>query len=187
MKKEIFLLFSFLVLKPQSSIVEKIREPNNSGSSALEMNDMRGSGVTPAEDEPRSSREAVILIPDNDNTLFEEEQQFSSTRNTAAPKTKRLKSTSTDVSSVNLDEEEEEILIDAGREDDDGSPSRRSAAASFNEEKMRRRLQFFFMNPIEKWQAKRRFPYKFFVQVSHHRFILKPSFVRISLDKQAQI
>lgn len=33
------------------------------------------------------------------------------------------------------------------------------------EEKMRRKLKFFFMNPIEKWQAKRRFPYKFFVQV----------------------
>ena len=36
---------------------------------------------------------------------------------------------------------------------------------NLDEEKMRRRLQFFFMNPIEKWQAKRRFPYKFFVQV----------------------
>ncbi|KAJ2944159.1 hypothetical protein O0L34_g18130 [Tuta absoluta] len=33
------------------------------------------------------------------------------------------------------------------------------------EEKMRRKLQFFFMNPIEKWKAKRRFPYKFVVQV----------------------
>lgn len=33
------------------------------------------------------------------------------------------------------------------------------------EEKMRRKLQFFFMNPIEKWQAKRRFPFKFVVQV----------------------
>nr|CAH7742323.1 unnamed protein product [Callosobruchus chinensis] len=33
------------------------------------------------------------------------------------------------------------------------------------EEKMRRKLQFFFMNPIEKWQAKSRFPYKFGVQV----------------------
>lgn len=37
--------------------------------------------------------------------------------------------------------------------------------ASYNEERMRRKLQFFFMNPIEKWQARRRFPYKFFVQV----------------------
>ncbi|XP_055854654.1 mucolipin-3-like [Episyrphus balteatus] len=35
----------------------------------------------------------------------------------------------------------------------------------FNEERMRRKLQFFFMNPIEKWQARRRFPYKFVVQV----------------------
>jgi hypothetical protein len=34
-----------------------------------------------------------------------------------------------------------------------------------SEEKMRRKLRFFFMNPIEKWQAKRRFPYKFVVQV----------------------
>ncbi|KAK5641988.1 hypothetical protein RI129_008155 [Pyrocoelia pectoralis] len=33
------------------------------------------------------------------------------------------------------------------------------------EEKMRRKLQFFFMNPIEKWQAKKRFPYKFMIQV----------------------
>lgn len=33
------------------------------------------------------------------------------------------------------------------------------------EQKMRRKLQFFFMNPIEKWYAKRRFPYKFGVQV----------------------
>lgn len=35
----------------------------------------------------------------------------------------------------------------------------------FTEEKMRRKLKFFFMNPIDKWQAKRRFPYKFIVQV----------------------
>ncbi|PSN35272.1 hypothetical protein C0J52_17558 [Blattella germanica] len=33
------------------------------------------------------------------------------------------------------------------------------------EEKMKRKLRFFFMNPIEKWQAKRRFPYKFVVQL----------------------
>ncbi|KAG7201347.1 hypothetical protein KM043_004116 [Ampulex compressa] len=36
---------------------------------------------------------------------------------------------------------------------------------TFAEERMRRKLRFFFMNPIEKWQAKRRFPYKFIVQV----------------------
>lgn len=36
---------------------------------------------------------------------------------------------------------------------------------NISEEKMRRKLRFFFMNPIEKWQAKRRFPYKFVVQV----------------------
>ncbi|XP_054005891.1 mucolipin-3-like [Hylaeus anthracinus] len=36
---------------------------------------------------------------------------------------------------------------------------------TFAEEKMRRKLKFFFMNPIEKWEAKRRLPYKFAVQV----------------------
>nr|XP_012232652.1 PREDICTED: mucolipin-3-like isoform X2 [Linepithema humile] len=39
------------------------------------------------------------------------------------------------------------------------------SVTTFAEEKMRRKLRFFFMNPIEKWQAKRRFPYKFVVQV----------------------
>lgn len=40
-----------------------------------------------------------------------------------------------------------------------------SPMAIYNEERMRRKLQFFFMNPIEKWQARRKFPYKFVVQV----------------------
>lgn len=31
-----------------------------------------------------------------------------------------------------------------------------SPTSIYNQDKMRRRLQFFFMNPIEKWQAKRR-------------------------------
>lgn len=43
--------------------------------------------------------------------------------------------------------------------------SNSSRMALLGKEKMRRKLQFFFMNPIEKWQAKRRFPYKFGVQV----------------------
>lgn len=33
------------------------------------------------------------------------------------------------------------------------------------DEMMRRRLQFFFMNPIQKFKAKRKFPYKLVVQV----------------------
>ncbi|XP_066584088.1 mucolipin-3-like isoform X2 [Prorops nasuta] len=40
-----------------------------------------------------------------------------------------------------------------------------STNSTHMEERMRRKLRFFFMNPIEKWQAKRRFPYKFAVQV----------------------
>lgn len=41
----------------------------------------------------------------------------------------------------------------------------RSSMPLLTEERMRRKLQFFFMNPIEKWHAKRRLPYKFVVQV----------------------
>lgn len=45
------------------------------------------------------------------------------------------------------------------------SPVLGGSQMSLSEERLRRKLQFFFMNPIEKWQAKRRFPYKFVVQV----------------------
>ncbi|PNF35721.1 Mucolipin-3 [Cryptotermes secundus] len=43
--------------------------------------------------------------------------------------------------------------------------SYRSTDVDISEERMRRKLRFFFMNPIEKWQAKHRVPYKFVVQV----------------------
>jgi len=33
------------------------------------------------------------------------------------------------------------------------------------ERKLKRKLRFHFMNPVEKWEAKQRFPYKFIVQV----------------------
>lgn len=45
------------------------------------------------------------------------------------------------------------------------SSSQLSPMSAYNEDRMRRKLQFFFMNPIEKWQARRKFPYKFVVQV----------------------
>lgn len=45
-----------------------------------------------------------------------------------------------------------------------------SPMAMYNEERMRRKLQFYFMNPIEKWQARRKFPYKFVVQVKFFIF-----------------
>uniref|UniRef100_A0A182JTW3 Mucolipin extracytosolic domain-containing protein n=1 Tax=Anopheles christyi TaxID=43041 RepID=A0A182JTW3_9DIPT len=45
------------------------------------------------------------------------------------------------------------------------SPVLHDARINEMEERLRRKLQFFFMNPIEKWEAKRRFPYKFVVQV----------------------
>lgn len=52
-----------------------------------------------------------------------------------------------------------------GREERPSASSPITPMSSYAEERMRRRLKFFFMNPIEKWHAKRRFPYKFFIQI----------------------
>ncbi|KAG6460774.1 hypothetical protein O3G_MSEX012212 [Manduca sexta] len=65
-------------------------------------------------------------------------------------------------------EEEQKIRVNLPTRENGQGYSQQST--SYNtlhqmEEKMRRKLQFFFMNPIEKWQAKRKFPYKFVVQV----------------------
>ncbi|XP_034235952.1 mucolipin-3-like isoform X2 [Thrips palmi] len=52
----------------------------------------------------------------------------------------------------------------------EGSPSSSNApcpdiCSDQEVDRMKRRLRFFFMNPIEKWQAKNRFPYKFLLQL----------------------
>ena len=36
---------------------------------------------------------------------------------------------------------------------------------SSEEEKLKRRLRFFFLNPVEKWVATKRFPFKLFFQI----------------------
>lgn len=43
--------------------------------------------------------------------------------------------------------------------------SEESSTLLLTEDMMRKKLQFFFMNPIEKWKAKRRTPYKLIVQI----------------------
>jgi mucolipin len=60
--------------------------------------------------------------------------------------------------SQSSDDEETESQQNMGYEESpvDSSTPMASPVSSYNQEKMRRRLQFFFMNPIEKWQAKRR-------------------------------
>lgn len=60
---------------------------------------------------------------------------------------------------------EENDYITSGQPSTASSSSQLSPMSAFNEERMRRKLQFFFMNPIEKWQARRKFPYKFAVQL----------------------
>jgi hypothetical protein len=49
------------------------------------------------------------------------------------------------------------------------------------ERKMRNRLSFFFMNPIEKWKTRRRFPYKFVIQ------IIKIILVTLQVSDEIQI
>ena len=62
----------------------------------------------------------------------------------------------------------EALVVNCSAETSTPTASSRSSQLTnleMSEERMRRKLRFFFMNPIEKWQARRRFPYKFFVQV----------------------
>lgn len=62
----------------------------------------------------------------------------------------------------------EDTSPDVGSDYEPDSDTNRCCGPSkplLSEERMRRKLQFFFMNPIEKWQAKKRFPYKFGIQV----------------------
>ncbi|XP_044762134.1 mucolipin-3-like [Coccinella septempunctata] len=40
-----------------------------------------------------------------------------------------------------------------------------STSSLLTEDRLRKRLQFYFMNPIEKWIARRRIPYKFIIQL----------------------
>ncbi|XP_072947314.1 mucolipin-3-like [Epargyreus clarus] len=75
---------------------------------------------------------------------------------------------STDDNSMDLeDESETPHNSEQHRTRAQGEPRPAGTFATLREmeEKMRRKLQFFFMNPIEKWRAKRKFPYKFVVQV----------------------
>ncbi|KAG8256877.1 Mucolipin-2 [Homalodisca vitripennis] len=56
-------------------------------------------------------------------------------------------------------------VIPPSQHEDHLSPDPESVRSTTYENRMKRKLRFFFMNPIEKWQAKQRFPYKFLVQV----------------------
>ncbi|XP_046683218.1 mucolipin-3-like isoform X1 [Homalodisca vitripennis] len=66
-----------------------------------------------------------------------------------------------------LSEERESLMpvIPPSQHEDHLSPDPESVRSTTYENRMKRKLRFFFMNPIEKWQAKQRFPYKFLVQV----------------------
>lgn len=59
------------------------------------------------------------------------------------------------MSSNQTDDDETESQLNFGENPVNSTPYSSPMSISY-QDKMRRRLQFFFMNPIEKWQAKRR-------------------------------
>lgn len=59
----------------------------------------------------------------------------------------------------------EGITTDYGSVNVMGSPLFAGKATSAAEERLKRRLRFFFLNPIQKWAATRRFPFKLFIQI----------------------
>lgn len=64
--------------------------------------------------------------------------------------------------------DDREVLIPGGISDpvfQDESSNYASYEVKAREGRLRGKLIFFFMNPIEKWKSKKRFPYKFLVQV----------------------
>lgn len=99
-------------------------------------------------------------IPVNDeNSGCESESDFEQ-RNEGGKikslkKRKNQQKEPTAMSSNQTDEDETESQLNFGENHASSTPY--SSPMSLNyQDKMRRRLQFFFMNPIEKWQAKRR-------------------------------
>lgn len=55
---------------------------------------------------------------------------------------------------------------------------------SMREERLKRRLRFFFLNPVQKWAATRRFPFKLFTQIIKIVFVtvqVRPSLLYFSL------
>ncbi|XP_015599548.1 mucolipin-3 [Cephus cinctus] len=99
------------------------------------------------------------------------EETDTKTRTDVGHNINRLENNSWSQAPESADEDENELLDSSVLESRQQilSPTSHNQhqyeATSYAEDKMRRRLRFFFMNPIEKWQAKRRFPYKFIVQV----------------------
>ena len=64
--------------------------------------------------------------------------------------------------SVNNSERERDVTRQMSGMSNSGLPGPPDEDVS---DTMRRRLRFFFMNPLEKWNAKRQFPYKLTIQL----------------------
>lgn len=88
-------------------------------------------------DKYKSRKKDPVMATTNQNMRNHNQQQHQMVAN---------HSTDDETESQQLNYEESPI----------NSTSISSPSSIHNQDKMRRRLQFFFMNPIEKWQAKRR-------------------------------
>lgn len=101
--------------------------------------------------------------PPSENSCCESDDQYESRgRRKLKPTSTNTTTTTTIRNKMHLPPTTDDELLGEGNHH---HPTPLSPMSSYAEERMRRRLKFFFMNPIEKWHAKRRFPYKFFIQI----------------------
>lgn len=106
--------------------------------------------------------EGTVSTGNNRGDISKENSCCESEEEYASPLTKQDESEQTIQNGSSRSNSEGFIDMPAPSTLSEGTPPK----SLYQEERMRRKLQFFFMNPIEKWQARRKFPYKFVVQVS---------------------
>ena len=58
--------------------------------------------------------------------------------------------------------------------------------SSPGEERLKRRLRFFFLNPVQKWAATRRFPFKLFIQITKIFLVTVQVTILLSTFSQVQ-
>lgn len=105
----------------------------------------------------------LVVDEENENSGCESESDTGKNQNEKQPKTrKKRKSQQRDPvamtskqNQIHTDDDETESQLNY--EESPVEPATFTSPVSLQyQDKMRRRLQFFFMNPVEKWQAKRR-------------------------------
>jgi hypothetical protein len=100
------------------------------------------------------------LVVDDENSGCESDVEIRElkrqTKNRKKRKTQQQKDPVAMTSTNTDDETESQLNFEESPVNSNAFSLNSNAVSMQYQEKMRRRLQFFFMNPVEKWQAKRR-------------------------------